>query len=74
MKAVKTAPRETTDSPPAAPIEYAGQWVAWNETRTEVVSHGKDLATAVVSARAAGYPNPIMQRVRLLDERLTGTL
>ena len=50
--------------PPPAPVEFAGQWVAWNEGRTEIIAHGKALATVHEAAKAAGHLRPILQRVR----------
>ncbi len=51
-------------APPPAPIEFAGQWVAWNKQRTEIVAHDKDLKSVYSAAKAAGYPDAIFQRVR----------
>jgi len=58
--------------PPPAPIEFAGQWVAWNKQRTEIVAHGRDMATVHRAALAAGHPDAILQRVRRPDERFIG--
>ena len=50
--------------PKPAPIEYAGQWVAWNKEQTEVIAHGRDLASVREAAIAAGHRNAIFERVR----------
>ncbi len=58
--------------PPPAPIEFAGQWVAWNRERTEIVAHGPTMACVHAAAVAAGHANAVLQRVRRLDERFIG--
>lgn len=58
--------------PQPAPVEFAGQWVAWNQERTEIIAHAPDFATAWKTAREAGFPDAILQRVRRPDERLIG--
>jgi hypothetical protein len=50
--------------PPAAPIEYAGQWVAWNRKHVQIVAHGADVATVRAAAIAAGHAEAILQKVR----------
>jgi hypothetical protein len=55
--------RRFPDRPDPVPLEYAGQWVAWNEQRTQIVAHDKDLSSAHNEAIALGCSNPIMQRV-----------
>ena len=49
--------------PAPAPIEYAGQWVAWNPERTAIISHGTDVAEVRDAALAAGYEEPLLQKV-----------
>ena len=53
--------------PKPAPVEFAGQWVAWNKQRTEIVAHGKKMADVRAAAIAAGHPDSILQRVRRPD-------
>lgn len=60
--------------PRAAPLEYAGQWVAWNPKRTEILAHGPDMAGVHRAAVAAGHPDAILQRVRRSDERFVGAV
>lgn len=58
--------------PRPAPVEYAGQWVAWNKERTEIVAHGRDMAAVHDAAVAAGHPASILQRVRKPDVSFIG--
>ncbi|MEX2118837.1 MAG: hypothetical protein WD847_04435 [Pirellulales bacterium] len=58
--------------PKPAPIEFAGQWVAWNKERTEIVAHGTDMAAVHAAAMNAGYPEAILQRVRRPDVSFIG--
>jgi hypothetical protein len=50
--------------PPPAPLEYAGQWVAWNREHTQIVAHGEKLVDVHRAAVAAGHPRAILQKVR----------
>ena len=50
--------------PGPAPVEYAGQWVAWNESQTEIVAHAPSFAAVRAEAIAAGHPKAIYQKVR----------
>ena len=65
----------TPDSrhPPPAPVEFAGQWVAWNKQRTEIVAHGMDWEAVHAAASAAGHPDAILQHVRQPGSRFIGT-
>jgi hypothetical protein len=58
--------------PRPAPIEFAGQWVAWNRQRCEIIAHGKTFAEAHDAAAAAGHPNAIFQKVRRPDANFIG--
>lgn len=58
--------------PPPAPIEYAGQWVAWNREQTEIVAHGEKLVEVHRAAVAAGHPRAILQKVRRGNEAFIG--
>jgi hypothetical protein len=61
-------PKRTANSDPRipkpAPVEYAGQWVAWNKQRTEIIAHGTEMAAVRAVAIAAGHTDSILQRVR----------
>ena len=58
--------------PKAAPVEYAGEWVAWNKLRSEIVAHGKNLSEVHGAAVAAGHPDAILQKVRCPDTIFIG--
>jgi hypothetical protein len=60
--------------PPPAPLEFAGQWVAWNKGRTEIVAHGADMAEVHRIAITKGHPDAILQRVRQPNERFIGAV
>ena len=51
------------DRPEPAPLELAGQWVAWNKDRSEIVAHGSKFDEVRADAIAAGCGDPLMQRV-----------
>ena len=58
--------RQKRDSPIAfrrPPLEYAGQWVAWNKEHAKIVVHGINYGHVYTEAIAAGCPGPLMQRV-----------
>jgi hypothetical protein len=50
--------------PLPAPVEFAGQWVAWDKARTEIVAHGQHLVEVHRAAIASGHPDAVLQRVR----------
>lgn len=58
--------------PKPAPVEYAGQWVAWNKHRTEIIAHGSNLAQVEAAARAAGHADAVLQKVRRPDSIFIG--
>jgi hypothetical protein len=45
------------------PREYAGQWVAWDEDCTEILSHGQDMREVRNQAIASGCVRPVLQRI-----------
>lgn len=51
------------DRPKPAPLEFAGQWVAWRQDRSEIVAHGAKFHEVLAKAVAAGCREPLMQRV-----------
>ena len=57
---------------PAAPIEFAGQWVAWNKQQTKIVAHGFKIAEVHQTALAAGHPKAIFQKVPEADVYFIG--
>jgi hypothetical protein len=58
--------------PSAAPVEYAGQWVAWNRERTDIIAHGKNLSEVHAAAVRAGHLDAILQKVRRPDASFIG--
>ncbi len=49
--------------PLAAPVEYAGKWVAWDRARTGIVAVGEEFASVRQQAMAAGHVMPLMEMV-----------
>jgi hypothetical protein len=60
--------------PKFAPVEYAGQWVAWNKAETEIIAHGTDLAKVRAAAIAAGHPDALFEVVHRPDRMRVGLL
>ena len=60
--------------PPAAPVELAGQWIAWDRARTKIVAQGKEMADVHRAAVAAGHADAILQRVRRPDQAFIGVV
>lgn len=54
--------------PKTAPDCYAGQWVAWDWQRENIVAHGRSLPDVHDSAEAAGHANASFERVPRPDE------
>ena len=61
------------ERPKAAPVQYAGQWVAWNEDRTEVIAHGT-VAEVRTAAIAKGQPLALIEKVPRRDATFVGSL
>ena len=51
------------DRPAPVPAEYAGQWIAWDVNRREIVANGSDMSKVRRAAITAGHPEPILQKV-----------
>ncbi len=69
----KTLKRKTEPKTlPAAPIEFAGQWVAWNKQQTRIVAHGFKIAEVHEAALAARHPKAIFQKVPEADVYFIG--
>jgi len=47
----------------AVPIELVGQWLAWNQDRTEILAHGDDMRAVRERAIALGCARPVLQKV-----------
>jgi hypothetical protein len=48
---------------PLIPPELAGQWLAWNDDRTEIVAHGAVYSDVFQEALARGCEFPVIQKV-----------
>jgi len=57
-----------------APVEFAGQWVAWSDDRTTILAHGDDSEIVWSAAIAAGASNPLLEKVRRPGVSLIGAL
>jgi hypothetical protein len=60
--------------PRPAPPDYAGEWVAWNKGRTEIVAHGADVAAVRAAAVGAGHADAILEKVRRPDSVFIGAI
>ena len=45
------------------PAEFAGQWIAWNTSRSKIVAHGPELSQVRSAAVASGHPEPVLQKI-----------
>lgn len=45
------------------PVEYAAEWIAWNDDQSEIVAHGADLHETCREATQRGCARPVLQRV-----------
>jgi hypothetical protein len=57
------ARRRFADRPQPTPVEFAGQWVAWNGERTRILAHGANFGKVRAEGISAGCTAPLMQRV-----------
>ena len=53
--------------PKVAPVEYTGQWVAWNKDETNIIAHGTDVAKVRAAAIAAGHADALLEIVHRPD-------
>jgi hypothetical protein len=49
--------------PPPIPGKYAGQWIAWDAERHQILAHGTEMSEVRNAAVQAGYPDPVLQKV-----------
>jgi hypothetical protein len=70
MSSDENSPRPI--APKVVPVEYAGQWVAWNREWTEIIARGAKMADVHQAAVAAGHPDAILQRISRPDTRYVG--
>jgi hypothetical protein len=45
------------------PAAYAGQWIAWNGDRSEILAHGAELTAVRQQAIQGGCACPVLQKV-----------
>lgn len=48
---------------PIVPIEYAGQWIAWNEDHTKIITSAKGLPEAHKKALKTGEEHFWMEKI-----------
>jgi hypothetical protein len=58
--------------PRPAPVEYGGEWVAWDRERSRIIAHGKLVAAVRAAATAAGHADAVLQKVRRSDSLFIG--
>jgi hypothetical protein len=51
------------DRPRPIPVEYRGQWIAWDADRRQIVSNGSDFKEVRNAAIQAGHAEPVLQKV-----------
>jgi hypothetical protein len=51
------------DRPPPVPFDYAGQWIAWNEGRTEILAYGSDFTEVHDQAVQRGCAHPVLHKI-----------
>lgn len=63
----------TLDRPiPIVPRKFAGQWIAWNRSRTAIIASGRTLDDARRAAEAAGESAPILAKAPSANVRFLG--
>ena len=63
----------TAEQPvPLVPKKFAGLWIAWNRTRTNVVASGRTFEETRLAAELAGEPEPILAKAPRCDVRFLG--
>jgi Family of unknown function (DUF5678) len=56
-------PTDSTTPVTVVPIQYAGQWIAWDQTGTRIVASGRTIDEALRGAEAAGEKEPVLAKV-----------
>ena len=57
---------------PTVPIEYAGKWIAWDHTMTEIIASANSLAAVMEAAKKTGELDPILDKVPPANVHLIG--
>ncbi len=58
--------------PPTVPKRYAGQWIAWDQEQTRIVSSGSTYDEAYEAAIAAGEQHPLLAKAPAANVRFVG--
>jgi hypothetical protein len=56
----------------AVPVEFAGQWVAWNSDHSRIVAHADTLPRLWQVVQNEGIENPVFEKVPRADVRFVG--
>jgi hypothetical protein len=54
------------------PIEFSGQWIAWNFEETKILASGATYAEAKKSAELTGEDRPVLVKAPQADARFIG--
>jgi len=54
---------QIVEPPPTPPKQYAGQWIVYNDDRTEIIASGESLEAACKAANETDVQNPIFCKV-----------
>ena len=60
--------------PRPAPVEFAGQWVAWMRDRSKIVAHGDNASEVRAAAIRSGCNDPWLERVPHPETLFVGRL
>jgi hypothetical protein len=56
------------------PIQYAGQWIAWDQAGTRIVASGRTIDEALGGAEAAGEKEPVLAKAPKAGVHFVGGL
>jgi hypothetical protein len=51
------------DRQPPVPLEYAGQWLAWNRDCTQILAHADTLDEVHELVEKLGYNDPVFHKI-----------
>ena len=67
-------PTDSTTPIIVVPIQYAGQWIAWDQTGTRIVASGRTIDEALRGAEEAGEKEPVLAKAPKAGVRFVGGL
>lgn len=67
-------PGDSTTPVTVVPIQYAGHWIAWDQTSTRIVASGRTIDEALREAEAAGEKEPVLAKVPTAGVHFVGGL